>query len=56
MIKESKDTVKIGEKEIKTSKFEFTGDWVAVLWFDENKDFVKGEYDVSGRQVTVILD
>ena len=52
----SNDTVKIGGKDIATEKFDFTGDWKARLWFDANKEFVKGEYDVSGRQVTVILD
>ncbi|MBO0333359.1 hypothetical protein J0X12_07030 [Sneathiella sp. CAU 1612] len=50
------DTIKIGGKDVKTEKFTFTGDWEAKLWFDANKEFVKGEYDVSGRQVTVILD
>ncbi|PHQ66145.1 MAG: hypothetical protein COB93_12390 [Sneathiella sp.] len=55
-IKESPDTVEIGGKKIETTKFVFTGDWAAVLWFDKDKMFVKGEYDISGRQVTVILD
>ncbi|MCF8467126.1 MAG: DUF6134 family protein [Sneathiella sp.] len=55
-IAKSSDTVKIGGKDIATEKFDFTGDWEARLWFDANKEFVKGEYDVSGRQVTVILD
>ncbi|MDF2366750.1 DUF6134 family protein [Sneathiella sp.] len=50
------ETVKINGKNIETEKFTFTGDWEAKLWFDGNKEFVKGEYDVSGRQVTVILD
>lgn len=55
-ISESPDTVKIGDTSIPTTKFDFTGEWKARLWFDKNKQFVKGEYDVSGRQVTVILD
>lgn len=50
------DTVEINSKNIETEKFTFTGDWEAKLWFDTNKEFVKGEYDVSGRQVMVILD
>ena len=55
-ISKEADTVKIGEMDVKTEKFTFSGDWKATLWFDKNKDFVKGEYDISGRQVTVILD
>ena len=50
------ETVDVGGKSVEAEKFTFTGDWQAKLWFDKNKDFVKGEYDVSGRQVTVILD
>lgn len=55
-IAKTNDTVKVNGKDIKADKFTFTGDWKAKLWFDENKEFVKGEYDVSGRQVMVILD
>jgi uncharacterized protein YgiM (DUF1202 family) len=55
-IEKAADTLKINDKTIETEKFTFTGDWEAKLWFDANKEFVKGEYDVSGRQVTVILD
>lgn len=55
-IAKAEETLKINDKDIKTEKFTFTGDWEAKLWFDENKEFVKGEYDVSGRQVTVVLD
>lgn len=55
-IAKAADTVKIGNKDIKAEKFTFTGDWEARLWFDENREFIKGEYDISGRQVTVILD
>jgi len=55
-IKESPDTIEIGDKKIETTKYVFTGDWEAVLWFDDTKNFVKGEYDISGRQITVILD
>ncbi|MZR32206.1 DUF6134 family protein [Sneathiella litorea] len=55
-IEKAADTIKVGDKDINAEKFTFTGDWEAKLWFDANKEFVKGEYDVSGRQVTVILD
>lgn len=55
-IAKAAETIKIGGEDVKAEKFTFTGDWEAKLWFDVNKEFVKGEYDVSGRQVTVILD
>ncbi|MCR9212214.1 MAG: DUF6134 family protein [Proteobacteria bacterium] len=55
-INSSPDTIEINGKSVEATKFEFKGDWVATLWFDADKNFVKGEYDVSGRQLTVILD
>ncbi len=52
----SPDTIEINGKPVETTKFEFKGDWVATLWFDKDQNFMKGEYEVSGRQLTVILD
>ncbi|MEH6527898.1 MAG: DUF6134 family protein [Sneathiella sp.] len=50
------DTVEIGNKSVETNKFTFTGDWKAILWFDTANKFVKGEYDISGRQIMVVVD
>ena len=55
-VSESPDTVTIGSESIPATKFEFTGGWKARLWFDESRFFLKGEYDVAGRQVTVVID
>jgi len=55
-VNDSPDTVTIGGKTISATKFTFTGDWEARLWFDEAKAFLKGEYDVAGRRVIVLLD
>ena len=55
-VSESPDTVTIGSESIPATKFEFTGGWKARLWFDESRFFLKGEYDVAGRQVTVVVD
>lgn len=55
-ITSSPDTVEIGGTPVETTKFVFAKDWIATLWFDKDKNFVKGVYDVSGRQLTVILD
>ncbi len=55
-VNDSPDTVIIGDKTIAATRFTFTGDWEARLWFDEEKSLVKGEYDVSGRQIMVLID
>ena len=55
-IKSDPDTVEVGSKTIETNKFTFTGDWKAILWFDETNKFVKGKYDISGRQIMVVVD
>jgi Domain of unknown function (DUF6134) len=55
-ITSEQDTIDVDGKQIATEKFTFTGDWKAILWYDENKRFAKGMYDVSGRQLTVIVD
>jgi hypothetical protein len=55
-VSQSPDPVTIGKETIPATKFEFTGDWQARVWFDEAKSFLKAEYDVAGRRVTVVID
>lgn len=55
-IKSEPDTIDIGNQSVETNKFTFTGEWSAILWFDKNNKFIKGDYDISGRQITVIVD
>lgn len=55
-IKKSLDTVFIGDKKVPAEKFVFSGDWKATLWFDYNKQFLKWQYKVKGKKVTVRLD
>ncbi|USG62630.1 DUF6134 family protein [Sneathiella marina] len=55
-IQSEPDTVEIEGNSIETVKFTFTGDWKAILWFDKSNKFLKGDYDISGRQITVVVD
>ena len=55
-VNDSPDTVIVGDTMISATKFTFTGDWEAHLWFDEANAFLKGEYDVAGRLVMVVID
>jgi hypothetical protein len=55
-VKKSQDTVQIGKQDIAAEKFEFSGDWDAIIWFDHNRQFLKWQYKFKGRKVVVLLD
>lgn len=55
-VAEKKEKVTIDGKTIDTERFDFTGDWKASLWFDQNQRIVKFEYQVDGHDVVVTLD
>ncbi len=55
-IKKTADSVRIGKKSLAAEKFEFSGDWNAIVWFDHDKQFLKWQYKVKGRTVIVVLD
>lgn len=50
------EKVKIDKKSFDAERFDFTGDWQASLWFDQDKQLLKLEYEVDGRKVLVTLD
>ncbi len=41
---------------IPASRFDFSGEWQASIWFDQNKQLLKIHYNVQGRQVVVTMD
>jgi len=55
-IAEKKEKVKIDGKTIDAERFDFTGDWKASLWFDQDQRIVKFEYQVDKHDVIVTLD
>ncbi len=55
-VQKSSDTVLIGNKQIPAEKFVFSGDWKATVWFDHDKQFLKWEYKVEGKNIVVLLD
>jgi hypothetical protein len=50
------ESIKIGGKSFDTERFDFTGDWQASLWFDQNQQLLKLEYKIKDRDVVVTLD
>jgi hypothetical protein len=55
-VAKSKERVKIDKKNFDAERFDFTGDWQASLWFDQDKQLLKLSYKVDGRDVLVTLD
>jgi hypothetical protein len=50
------DTLTLNKRKIPTERFNFSGDWTASVWFDQNKMVVQFQYAVEGHQVRVQLD
>ncbi len=55
-VTKSDDPVISGARSIPASRFDFSGQWQASIWFDQNKQLLKMHYNVQGRQVIVTLD
>jgi len=50
------DSLTLNQRTIPTQRFDFSGDWTASVWFDQNKMLVQFQYSVEGHQVRVQLD
>ena len=55
-VAEADETIKLHGKSIATKRATFTGDFDAVVWFDEAHNFVQGQYEMNGRQIRVERD
>jgi Domain of unknown function (DUF6134) len=52
----AEETLTLDKQKIPTERFDFSGDWKASLWFDQNKMLVQFKYAVEGHDVRVQLD
>lgn len=55
-VSKSEDPVSMGGRSIPASRFDFSGDWRASIWFDQNKQLLKVNYYTEGREIVVIMD
>ena len=55
-VTKSEDPVASGGRSIPASRFDFSGEWQASIWFDQNKQLLKMHYNVQGRQIVVTID
>ncbi len=52
----AKETLTVDKQKIPTERFDFSGDWKASVWFDQNRMLVQFRYTVEGHDVRVQLD
>jgi hypothetical protein len=50
------ETIKLHGKSIPTKRATFSGDFSAVVWFDEKDTLVQGQYEMNGRKIRVERD
>ena len=55
-VSKSEDPLALGGQSIPASRFDFSGQWQASIWFDQKKQLLKMHYNVQGRQVVVTID
>ena len=55
-VSKSEDSVSVGGRSIPASRFDFSGEWQASIWFDQNKQLLKMHHKVEGREIVVTMD
>jgi hypothetical protein len=55
-IARAQESLKLGKRKIPTERFDFSGDWKATAWFDQDKTLVQFKYKVDSHEVRVELD
>ena len=50
------DSTSIAGRTLPASRFDFSGEWQAAIWFDQNRQLLKMNYKTEGRDVVVIMD
>lgn len=52
----AEEIVSLHDKKVAATRATISGDFEAVVWFDEAKNFLKGEYEMNGRKIRVERD
>jgi hypothetical protein len=53
---DTKETISLHGKRIPATRATISGDFDGAVWFDEDKNFLKGEYEMNGRKIEVERD
>ena len=55
-VSENKDSVSVDGRSIPATRFDFSGEWSASIWFDQNEQLLKMKYKTEGREIVVVMD
>jgi len=55
-INKSEDAVSADGRLIPASRFDFSGEWNASIWFDQSKQLLKMNYRAEGRDIVITMD
>jgi hypothetical protein len=50
------DSASVAGRSIPASRFDFSGEWQASIWFDQNRQLLKMNYKAEGRDIVVTMD
>jgi hypothetical protein len=55
-VTKTEDSISVAGRSIPASRFDFSGEWQASIWFDQNRQLLKMNYNAEGRDIVVIMD
>ena len=55
-VSKSDDSLSVGGRSIPASRFDFSGEWQASIWFDQNQQLLKMNFKAEGRDLVVMMD
>ena len=55
-VRKSEEAASVAGRSIPASRFDFSGDWQASIWFDRNRQLLRMDYKTQGRDIVVIMD
>jgi hypothetical protein len=55
-VSKMEEAVSLAGRSIPASRFDFSGDWHASIWFDQNQQLLKMNYKAEGRDIVVVMD
>jgi hypothetical protein len=55
-VTKTEDSISVAGRSIPASRFDFSGEWQASIWFDQNRQLLKMSYKAEGRDIVVTMD
>jgi Family of unknown function (DUF6134) len=55
-VSKSEASASVAGRSIPANRFDFSGEWQASIWFDQNRQLLKMNYKAEGRDIVVTMD